>query len=60
MTVINKNEYEIISLLLFYDDVTVCSIFITMVKVRPFCWWCCVCCCIVLLTLCIHYFTSQQ
>ena len=47
----------IISSLLFYDDVTVCSRFITIVKVRPFCWWCCVCC-IVLLTLCIHYFTS--
>ena len=29
-----------------------CSIFITMVKVRLFCWWCCVCC-IVLFTLCI-------
>ena len=27
-------------------------IYITMVKVRLFCWWCCVCC-IVLLTLCI-------
>ena len=54
---INKNKYVIISSLLFYDDVTVCCIFITMVKVRPFCWWCCVCC-IVLLTLCIHYFTS--
>ena len=33
---------------LFHDDVTVCSIFITMVKVRPFCWRSCVCCCIVL------------
>ena len=43
--------------IIFYDDITVCSIFITMVKVRPFCWWWCVCC-IVLLTLCIHYFTS--
>ena len=32
--------------------VTVCSIFITMVKVRPFCWWWCDCY-IVLLTLCI-------
>ena len=41
---INKNKYVIISSLLFYDDVTVCSIFTTMVKVRPFCWWCCVCC----------------
>ena len=27
-----------------------CSLFITMVKVRLFCWWCCVCC-IVLLSL---------
>ena len=42
-----QNKYVIISSLLFYDDVTVCSIFITMVKVRAFCWWCCVCCCIV-------------
>ena len=47
---------SIISSLLFYDDIPVCSIFITMVKVRPFRWRCCVCCCIVL--LCIHYFTS--
>ena len=31
-----QNMYVIISLLLFYDDITVCSIFITMVKVRPF------------------------
>ena len=29
--------YVIISSLLFYDDVTVCSIFVTMVKARPFC-----------------------
>ena len=29
---ININKYVIISSLLFYDDVTVCSIFITMVK----------------------------
>ena len=29
-----------------------CSIIITMVNVRLFCWWCCVCC-IVLLTSCI-------
>ena len=33
-SVINKNKYVIISSLLFYSDVTVCSIFITMVKVR--------------------------
>ena len=33
---INKNKYVIISSSLFYDDVTVCSIFITMVKVSPF------------------------
>ena len=33
---INKNKYVIINSLLFYDDVTVCSRFITMVKVRPF------------------------
>jgi len=43
----------------FYDDVTVCSRFIIIVKVRPFWWWCCVCC-IVLLTLCIHYFMSRH
>ena len=33
---INKNKYVIISSLLFYDDVIGCSMFITMVKVRPF------------------------
>ena len=55
---IDKNKYVIISSLLFYEDVTVSSIFITMVTVRPFCWWCCVCRCIVLVILCIHYFTS--
>ena len=33
---INKSKYGIISSLLFDDDITVCSIFITMVKVRPF------------------------
>ena len=44
---ININKYVNINSLLFYDDVTVCSIFITMVTVRPFCQWCCVCCCIV-------------
>ena len=31
---INKNKYVIISWLLFYDDVTVCSVCIIMVKVR--------------------------
>ena len=31
-----QNKDVIRSSLLFYDDVTVCSIFITMVKVRPF------------------------
>ena len=46
-----QNKYVMISSLLFYNDVTVCSIFITMVMVRPFCWWCCVCCCIVFLTI---------
>ena len=35
------------------------TIFITVVKVRPFRWWCCVWCCILLLTLCFHYFTSS-
>ena len=30
---INKKKYVIISSLLFYDDVTICSIFITMVSV---------------------------
>ena len=35
---VDKNKYVIISSLLFYEDVTVSSIFITMVKVRPFCW----------------------
>ena len=29
---INKNKYVIISSLLFYDDATVCSIFITMTE----------------------------
>ena len=59
ITLWSTDKCVIISSLLFYDDVTVisnfcCAIFITMFKVRPFCWWCC----LVLLTLCIHYFTS--
>ena len=48
-----RNKYVMISTssLLFYDDITVFSVFITMVTVRPFCWWGCVCSCIVLLTI---------
>ena len=33
---INQNKHVIVSSLQLYDDITVCSIFITMVKVRPF------------------------